>query len=522
MLYLALANIALILYFSIYMLILKRLTFFQWNRIYLISAVAVSFLVPLLQFVDLSTHQEVYAPLTGFYTLTVNPALSNSAAMSLEPILLVDWVKKLYVTGCVLSFIWLAWKGYVLYNILRRKSLGNQSFAFFNRVFIGKDVKDNRVINDHELVHVKQGHSYDILFLEMVRVFNWFNPVCYLYLKEIKLQHECIADEICAANKVQYAEMLIANAMQMPTGVLTNAFSNHSFLKQRIMMLFKNKSKKVNQIRYMVMIPLVLFVSAFALVFNNSIKAAVEVQVRNFERLDIRDISLPSGEKDRRWAEPEIGDKAFKDWFIDNYRTPDKIDPTMKDPFMYIRFDVSETGELSNFTLREGDFDSRFFEEAVRLIGMNKWKPATKDGQPVAGEGIVMFKFDASGKIIRNFTRIDVNPEPTGGIKAWKEYLAKYYKFPEELMQQKKSGDVVVSFVVDGRGEIKDLKTLKEPVAGAGKRAHEPIAKFGAWNPGILDGKQVSYSCQLTIHLHAPEGYGTIEIGNFESHRIKN
>ena len=206
MTYLILANLSLGLFFGIYVFVLKRLTFFQWNRIYLLSAIAISFAIPLLQFVDLSHHKDVYQPLAIIDFVEMESVTVTNVAGSSNSWLVMDWIRFVYTAGAGLMLLWLGIRLYRVFNAFGGNATEGRSFSFFNRVFIPKETQHSDVIAAHEEIHIKQRHSYDILFIEAVRVFNWFNPIFYFYLKELKFQHECIADKVCSEDKVQYAE----------------------------------------------------------------------------------------------------------------------------------------------------------------------------------------------------------------------------------------------------------------------------------------------------------------------------
>jgi beta-lactamase regulating signal transducer with metallopeptidase domain len=84
-------------------------------------------------------------------------------------------------------------------------------------------------------------------------IINWFNPVVYLYRFAIKHIHEYIADRqaIKAGNdKAEYALLLLSQTFNAPAHQLVNPFYNHSLLKQRIMMLQKNKSQRIKLLKY--------------------------------------------------------------------------------------------------------------------------------------------------------------------------------------------------------------------------------------------------------------------------------
>jgi hypothetical protein len=113
----------------------------------------------------------------------------------------------------------------------------------------------------HEQVHAQQLHSADILFFELSTIINWFNPIAYLYQNEIRKIHEYIADEAASetlSKKSEYALLLFHENFGVKSQKLTNSFFNQSILKQRIMMLQKNKSKKVTLLKYGLIAPLFL------------------------------------------------------------------------------------------------------------------------------------------------------------------------------------------------------------------------------------------------------------------------
>ncbi|MBD1423500.1 M56 family metallopeptidase [Sphingobacterium chuzhouense] len=426
MTYLILANLSLILFFVIYILVLKRLTFFQWNRIYLLSAIAVSFVIPLLQFVDLSNHREVYRPLAiidfpEMETVGVTDTLEHNHSWST-----MDWARFLYIAGTGLMFFWLGIRLYRVFKTFGDNSIEQRSFSFFNRVFIAEETQHRDVIASHEQIHMKQGHSYDILFVEIVRVFNWFNPIFYFYLKELKFQHECIADKACSEDKVQYAELLVLNAMGVSHSVLTHEFSNQSFLKQRIMMLFKNKSKKINRAKYLLILPTVLMVSGVALAFNTSIKNIVPIGAEDLENIIQQDTTKSKAEREGKlkWKithqgksrkgengttvtevivapqeqgntddkvftaveinpEPEGGLHEFRVWIGENYQFPQEaIDAGVKGQVV-VSFIIEKDGTLGDFKIIK-DLGHGTGEAAIETLKKAKpWRPGIQNGRKV-------------------------------------------------------------------------------------------------------------------------------------------
>src|SRR5690606_24029263 len=131
---------------------------------------------------------------------------------------------------------------------------------FFTIDKLNVKTEDSKMIQEHEYIHVKQGHSYDIMFMEIIRVFIWFNPILIWIREELKYQHEFIVDEQFSGNQVAYADLLVAYAMNVHPNQLSHEFSNKSLLKERINMIFKDKSNTRNRLFYLSILPLAVLI----------------------------------------------------------------------------------------------------------------------------------------------------------------------------------------------------------------------------------------------------------------------
>lgn len=269
--YLLLVNIYLLLFYGFYTLLLRRETFFQLNRLYLVTASWLSFLIPLIQsdwVKNLFITQKVQ------YTLYSSPVM-------------VYQFKPVQNTHITIGQVWLAvYLAGIVFLTLRfiaqlislKKVMDHPQpttpFSFFKNIRLGSHLTDRDVIAAHEHVHAKQWHSADILLIEAVTIINWFNPVVYFYRFAIKHVHEFIADRQAVksgANKADYALILLSQTFDTPAHRLVNPFFNHSLLKQRIMMLQKNQSGRVALIKYGLSAPLfiLMLILSSATVNNN-------------------------------------------------------------------------------------------------------------------------------------------------------------------------------------------------------------------------------------------------------------
>ncbi|HEU0125850.1 MAG TPA: M56 family metallopeptidase, partial [Flavobacterium sp.] len=135
----------------------------------------------------------------------------------------------------------------------------HSAFSFFNILFIHPDMAKSSTVLKHEIIHIKQKHSWDIILLELLKICCWFNPVVYLMKKDLTLLHEYIADEkTTAANisKHEYAMFLIENSMAAYSSSLVNQLFNQSILKSRINMLNKEKTANWARLKYLLAVPL--------------------------------------------------------------------------------------------------------------------------------------------------------------------------------------------------------------------------------------------------------------------------
>ncbi|MDR0262952.1 MAG: energy transducer TonB [Sphingobacterium sp.] len=427
MIYLLIVNISLIISFVLYKLIFRKLTFFQWNRIYLIGTVVFSLLAPVGVFIELPKAEIIayHIPQVDLETY-MDVEIGSPTA---QPLFLMDILTKIYWLGVGGACCLLIFRIVHLIRILR-SSPNHLSFSFFNRIVIGESVKNKEDIAWHEQVHTEQGHSYDLILIEVLKIFNWFNPVVYFFQKELRFQHEYIVDEICSIDKVAYAEMLVAHALKIEQLAFSHEFSNHSFLKQRIKMLFKNKSEGKHRLLYVIVLPMLLVVAGSTLVFNTSrakdMVSDVEVSVNS---LTIADETPPSnqleevksehtGEDKKIYKNPEI--LAIPVGGMKNYvlRLADKIhisDAAVSNNVIgviVVTAIVEKSGELSHIKAKNdlGYGLASAVENGIKKNG--KWKPAISRGKnvrslislPITVGGQITYYWDesdSSGRKVR-------------------------------------------------------------------------------------------------------------------------
>jgi beta-lactamase regulating signal transducer with metallopeptidase domain len=297
LMYLLQVNLYLLLFYLLYLVLLRKETFFKMNRFYLVGSALLSLAIPLmkLQWVkDLFLGEQVFQVTERIGNVIANEHAINKTVNNVqETSKLAPTLSNLEIVAIIYGVITLLF----LLNFLRKLYLlkkalyavkTSQAFSFFNQIVVDDTLEGKDIIVNHEMVHVQQWHSLDVIFFEIFTAFNWFNPVAFLYRKAIKDIHEFIADETAAStleDKSAYTLLLVSNVFGAKPQQLTNSFFNQSLLKRRIIMLHKTKSRQVAILKYGLSVP--LFVS---MVILSSATATAEKLTKAIESSPIIEV----------------------------------------------------------------------------------------------------------------------------------------------------------------------------------------------------------------------------------------
>lgn len=132
-------------------------------------------------------------------------------------------------------------------------------FSCFKWIFLPRDFQSNQLdtLLLHEKAHLRLGHSYDLLLLELFVTFNWFNPFAYLFRHLLKTVHEFQADEAVlkkGVKKSDYLQLMLENTLQAYPQIFSSAFSN-ACLKNRVEMISKHKDQGIQRGKYLLILP---------------------------------------------------------------------------------------------------------------------------------------------------------------------------------------------------------------------------------------------------------------------------
>ncbi len=262
----------------VYDLFLKKETFFNWNRIYLLATAVLSLILPFIKvdrFKDVVPQDyivslpEIILGQTGVSpnkSIILDPVIIENNPLSTLEIIFYSGV---FVALCL--FLLKVVKILILIVKNPKQSIGNvvlvellnssAAFSFFHYIFLGEYIKteDKDTILKHELIHTEQKHTIDLLFFEVLRVLFWFNPLVYMYQRRLATLHEFIADAnaLKHQDKETYYQDLLAQVFETKNISFINTFFNQSLIKKRIVMLSRSKSRQIHLFKYALLIPLV-------------------------------------------------------------------------------------------------------------------------------------------------------------------------------------------------------------------------------------------------------------------------
>lgn len=304
--YLIKSGTCLVVFYLFYKLLLEREHFHVFKRIYLLASIILAFTIPLIVLTTAVPAEPITTNPKAIVQIEPNiPQAIETQTINYWPIVL--WT--IYGLGTILFGI------KFLFNLftLRTKILRNPKqkvnqftyvllkrlqtpYTFFNYIFLNKQrYLDNRIPQEifwHEETHARQKHSIDVIFVEILHVIFWFNPLFYFIKKDIKLNHEFLADRAVLDKGVSpnaYQEILLVFSMPSPEPALAHAF-NYPFLKKRFTVMKTKTSQKTAWIKSLILLPLLaVLVYGFSshqteyVNPNNNMDELVKINVTNFK-----------------------------------------------------------------------------------------------------------------------------------------------------------------------------------------------------------------------------------------------
>ena len=432
-------------FYLFYKLLMSRDTFHRFNRFALLGLLVLSSLLPLVEASVNSPAavQETMLTLEQLLLLA-DIQLGSESMAAATPSATVLWLRAallVYLTGIVFFIVRNLCSLARLGRLIRqgkREALDSYlpdrkeknvrlvvhdhdiaPFSWMHWIVIArKDLEENgREILIHELAHIRNRHSWDLLLADLCIFVQWFNPAAWLLKQELQNIHEYEADETVlreGVNARNYQMLLIKKAVGTRLYSMANSF-NHSSLKKRITMMLKEKSNPWARAKYLYILPLAaLAVTAFARPEVSAVAdeiSAVKViapAVHDSIQPNVQPaVAAPSSALDQM---PEFpgGMEALNTYLRNNIRYPQEAQKAGIQGRVIIQFIVSKDGSITDAEVVES-VDPQLDAEGLRLIkNMPRWKPGMRKGQAIRVKQTLPIRFA--------FTKTSDKPENSNSI----------------------------------------------------------------------------------------------------------
>ncbi len=404
------------LFYLIYHLALRKETFFMVNRWYLLTTLFLGLIIPFAgQYIQSAMTLVPLQTAAVVYEVSQAPLMvqQNFQSTEVETSAWIIALSGLYFLGIFMGLVKLAkglfrihrlYQGGSQYNRIGYKVIETTEphlpFSFLKWVFISKLVplpeRFEKVL-EHEKLHVKQWHTIDVLFLQLIHIVFWFNPILILYKKALQRTHEYLADRtvLKTTNKQEYGLLLLG---QRTTGLelaLTHQFFNTQ-IKNRIQMMYQKQSKQSARWKYSIALPGLLLA---VILFSNAMTPLMDVD---------RPALYPGC--DLSMEKTELLACAKRHLLKDIYsqiKYPVQAREAGISGIALVKIEVDKIGQLQEPELLK-DPGYGLGDEALRIINalrdFDNWEPAIKNDRAVSDEFLlpIAFKLVDEGVKVRD------------------------------------------------------------------------------------------------------------------------
>jgi TonB family protein len=287
-------------FYLLYSIMLSGDTSYGRNRAFILLSLALALIFPFftLQTIKPMGIQFFGKFLSGVFITAASKATSKATSGS-GVTNSIQVIYSVYLIG-VIIFVFKLLSDFInlLYLIVHQKNKGSRIIRFhgFNTsgfsamgyIFINTRLspEESGDIIRHEQNHLKQNHFLDIIFIELIKSFQWFNPVIYLFDRSLRAIHEYQADRDCLSSGVpvvNYQSLLLNQVFKSKAFNLTNSFSNPSLIKKRMIMMTKKRTSSLASMKLVMVVPVTVIVflaiSAYKEIPVSPVKQIVGVAV---------------------------------------------------------------------------------------------------------------------------------------------------------------------------------------------------------------------------------------------------
>ena len=547
LLYIIKVSLSLVAFYLFYKLLCSRDTWHRANRILLLTILALSAAVPFM-YIDLgvmTTEASVAFEELGF-ALADEPVADEVETIGAVqrtlwqriPWEMIPWralLTGIYLTGLsvyIIKFIGSLVSIVRLIRSSKRREMADGTilvthtknyspFSWMRYIIVSEsDLDENHdMILAHERAHIRLGHSWDLLFVQLCATAQWFNPAAWLLKRELEAIHEYEADSATLHDGFdarQYQLRLFEAAVGVKFNSMTNNFTNCS-TKKRIIMMMKKQTSPWALLKALYVLPVAFAAVAIisctspkekkdsghlsnvmvhgenpllVFTFEDSTELNIQGKQLNYDGMPDFDYLKPCGltpeninSIDALQSEESkalYGERGSNGAVLFGVKGK-----TAKEVFSALSDYAVETGR----------------EEPLKVNLKKTAKGGVEGGTPFTYETTTIKQEEDEV-----FQVVEEQPMFPGGMEELMNYLRKDMKYPKEAQEKGIQGRVIVQFVVNKDGSICDAKVVKavDPLLDA--EALRAVNDMPNWTPGKQKGEPVRVRFTLPLSFHLADG----------------
>ena len=515
--------VLLVVFYLFWQLLASHETFHRLNRMVLLSTIVLSLTLPLCVVTFHKTVEVAELPSKSSTSLLSNeagsPDLQQTMLGGLHEREGVDWrgllegpsgsvLFLLYLSGAVFCFARTLYSIYSVRRLISKCELHDapqltqlaggkvvvavaekdiSPFSWMRTIIMNKTdfEESNAALLAHECGHIRNHHSVDVLFVDVLTALQWFNPVVWFLRQDLRTIHEYEADAAVVSqgfNRYQYLQLLIRKAAGCGGYSIANGI-NDSTLKKRITMMLKNKTSKHGWMRLLYIVPVVALslVATAKTVVDYTIKSTPSTTLVEGNSIISYSPTLVNS------AHPQPGGAYMIDVNEENL---DKMPSKLREDLHLVngRYKIALYKATTKLMLDGKEFDEnsipdlqvadiKHIEGNVGDDGRHVINIITKTNLTPSKQKDV--SKEKVSEIIAGDDPIYNLPEKVaefpGGTAKLMEFLMRNVKYPKEAIEKGMQGRVIVQFVVEKDGSLTDLKVVKSVAPKPDENAKEKV-----------------------------------------------
>lgn len=466
-------------FYLVYLLLLSRDTAYGRNRAFILISMASAIIFPLINFQTVKPLDiQFFGKLLSEVFITANPEGNSNTGAGLSATGALQIIYTGYIFGVIvfmfkllvdlMNLFFLIFRGRKAGSrIIRFHGFNTAGFSAMGYIFINTRLNPEEAgeVIRHEQNHLRQNHFIDIIFVEIIKAFQWFNPVIYLINTSLRAIHEFQADRDCLNSGVpvvNYQSLLLSQVFKTRAFNLTNSFSNPSLIKRRMIMMTKKRTSAIAAIKLLLVIPVTILVFLAISAYKEIPENFSEQQANQADPIQT-DVALTAENANMTKPVPEI--------------TSDK--PVV----------TASSQKITKQPIISG-------------VNAGTMPPPPPPPPPTANDPNIVVETNTEENETP-FVVVEEMPMFPGGDKELLKYIGETTRYPEIAKVNNIQGRVIIRFCVTAKGGVSQISVLKGVSPELDEESMRVVSTLPEFSPGKQGGKPVPvwYMVPITFTL---------------------